>query len=74
MTKPTVKGGLAPANAVEVKGRGISSESPRIPRAFLHRLNGLASESIIFGGTLTSRKALPRWYIASALDDCVVDR
>ncbi|MFK0092924.1 hypothetical protein [Pseudomonas sp. NPDC090592] len=22
MTKPTVKGGLAPANAVEVKGRG----------------------------------------------------
>ncbi|WP_276204227.1 hypothetical protein [Pseudomonas putida] len=23
MTKPTVKGGLAPANAVEVKGRGF---------------------------------------------------
>ncbi|KAF0255887.1 hypothetical protein [Pseudomonas putida] len=26
MTKPTVKGGLAPANAVEVKGRGAGGE------------------------------------------------
>lgn len=26
MTKPTVKGGLAPANAVEVNGRGAGGE------------------------------------------------
>ncbi len=73
MTKPTVKGGLAPANAVWVKGRGAESESPRPARAFTG-LKRPSSESSVFGGTLTPRKALPRWYIASAHGEQAVDR
>lgn len=46
MTKPTVKGGLAPANAVDVKGRGRNAKARGLP--------GLSSKVLL-------SEAVPSW-------------
>lgn len=50
MTKPTVKGGLAPANAVDLKGRGCRRPAlPGMRRVWPADALGLACERLLVG-------------------------